>query len=238
MDKQDDSNKNKRRAFDLSEAVKHLPKKHQQDFIRAVLVYHAVVSVSLDLKSAQAAIEAFHHQQKDRTNPHRSQIGASLLTNAVITYSRATHTKAISRFSVGIEKCYSPEQKLVHASIIELRNRCLAHFGPGEDRWHDERVIFLDSPHGTGVTAVHHRTNFDLEVIAGLSDLLATAIPFARNLEQKRGSQLSVLIHLMSTDVKDVVDAHEFDVASFYNNSQEAIEMFWRDTGFAEDRAV
>ena len=72
-------------------------------------------------------------------------------------------------------------------------------------------------------------------VIAGLSDLLATAIPYARSLEEARASDLSVLIHLMSTDVRDVVRAHEFDVAEFYNNSQEAIQAFWRDTGFAEE---
>ncbi|KQQ38328.1 hypothetical protein ASG19_04550 [Rhizobium sp. Leaf306] len=235
MSNLDDPSKPARKAFDLTEAVEHLPELHQQQFVKAVLRYHAVVSVSLDLKSTHATLEAFHHQQKNRSDPYRSQIGAALLTSAVVTYARATHTKAITRFKVGIEKCYSPEQKLVHDSIVELRNRCLAHFGPGEDRWHDERVIYLDSPLGIAVTSVHHRTNFDLDVIAGLSDLLETAIPYARLLEAERASELSIQIHLISTDARDVVRAHEFDIAKFFNKSQEAIKGFWRDTGFAEE---
>jgi hypothetical protein len=168
-----------RRVFDLTSAALALAGNSKgKRFIKAVRKFQSAISVSTDLAEVRKSVEELQTMRDDLAD--KSHIARALLTHAVVVYCRASHTKAVERYDVGVVGAYSPEQKKYHQIIIDLRNKVLAHFGPGEG-WHDERVLYLEQEHGDAITAVHHRVNSDSYVFDILENLLETAIPYIKS---------------------------------------------------------
>lgn len=56
----------------------------------------------------------------------RSIVEASLLSNAVVLYARATKTKLKERKDCDLRPKFSPEQKFVHRELCDLRDKAIA----------------------------------------------------------------------------------------------------------------
>ncbi|MER9022513.1 hypothetical protein NKI01_08075 [Mesorhizobium sp. M0815] len=219
------------RAFDLTAVVGDLHPTRHKDLVRAIKAFHAVESVGLDLKDAEESI-AFLQKIDREVSDETLGLGKALLVHAIVVYSRATHTKAINRFNVGVMGGYDQALKAKHAEVITLRDKCIAHFGPGKDLWHDERVIYVEKETENGLHLVHRRTNFSAKVIADLHDLLTAAIRRGKELERERAIDLGTLITEADNDAWAAIDRHQFDMAAFFHTK--GVEI-WQDGAFSQD---
>lgn len=93
--------KDDRKAYDLSAATNQFENLgFHPDLIKAVRKFHAIESVKLDLNIALDSV-AIMLAMEGTTKSADLMISTALLMHAVVTYSRATHTKAIERYNVG-----------------------------------------------------------------------------------------------------------------------------------------
>jgi GNAT superfamily N-acetyltransferase len=226
--------KDDRKAYDLSEATNQFDKLGlHPDLIKAVRKFHAIESVKLDLNTALDSV-ALMLAMEGTMETASLRICNALLMHAVVTYARATHTKAIERYNVGITGAYDRKLNDDHDRVIRLRDKCLAHFGPGDNRWHDERVVMIEDHEHSGVMAVHRRMNIDYEVVEALRRLLEAAIPYAMKLEVARGDDLGQMVRELPPKAQAEVRALAFDTAKFFEHTPGAEEKFWQDAGFSE----
>jgi len=224
-----------KRAYDLTAAATFLASNpNAQDFIEAVRKFQSVISVSTDLMQSKESVDALREMRLDiSSNPH---IARALLMHAVVVYCRASHTKAVERYNVGVIGAYSAELRKKHQEIVTLRNKVLAHFGPGEG-WHEERVIYLEQVHGDGITAVHQRVNSDSMVFDNLYELLEVAIPHVKKKEVSRATELDAALD-KSPELFKEIHLLPFDVEAFYKSTPDGAKNFWGPTGFMAEHVV
>ncbi|ODA95175.1 hypothetical protein BFX40_21400 [Mesorhizobium sp. SEMIA 3007] len=222
-----------RKAFDLTAVVDKLDRRHHKDLIRAIRAFHAVESVELDLIDVAASVKLLKDIDKGISDT-TSHTGSALLTHAVIIYARATHSQAISRFNVGVTGAYNDALKARHLEIIDLRNKCIAHFGPGKDLWHDEHVIYVETAKGNRLTVTHRRTNFSLGTIENLGALVAAAIPHVKKLQLDRAAELASILRKANKQAWNLIDRHEFDLEAFFS-TPEMKGRAWEDAAFTQN---
>jgi hypothetical protein len=219
-----------RKAYDLTLAALRMsgnPK--AAEVIKAIRKFKSVTSVSNDLSEAKASVdELIEIRESINERPH---VARALLMHAVVTYCRATHTKAIERFNVGITRAYSQKQKKMHNGIVQLRDTVLAHFGPG-DGWHDERVIFLEQAKGNAITSAHRRRTHDSLVVETLEHLLNVAIPFAKERQRERADELHAILE-SQPELFKLVQSMRFDPGAFFQNAPGSVERFWEPGSFS-----
>ncbi|RWQ37047.1 MAG: hypothetical protein EOS20_13270 [Mesorhizobium sp.] len=205
----------RKKAFDLTAVLDELDAVQHEDLIRAIKVFYAAESVELDLMDVAASVKLLEDIDKAAAE-ETSHIGNALLTHAVIVYARATHTTSRSRFNAGVTGAYDGALKAKHLEMVELRDQCLAHFGPGKDRWYDERIIYTEAATGDGLTATYSRTNFSRAVIENLDALLAAAIPFVKARQHDRADELGRVLHESDKQTWELIDKHPFDMEAFF----------------------
>jgi hypothetical protein len=223
------------RAFDLSAAASVLsadPK--AEPFIKAVRKFQSAISVSTDLADVKKSVEELQKMREDVSD--NGHIARALLIHAVVVYCRASHTKAVERYDVGVIGAYSPEQREAHKMIVRLRDKALAHFGPGGG-WYDERVLYLEQDHGDSITAVHNRVNSDSMVFDILENLLEAAIPYVKEKEVDRARELDEEL-TKTPELFEVINRIPFDVEVFYKDVPGGIQNFWGPRGFIAERTV
>jgi hypothetical protein len=221
-----------KRALDLSTAIKDEDKDSRDEFVLSVRKMHAAMSVGLDLDAVKASVDRLMEMQENSDGDMPSDLANALLTHAIVIYSRATHTTSKHRYLVGVTKAYTKEQKKLHKVIVDLRDNCLAHWGPGLDRWYDERIIYIETDNSAGLTNVHRRTNYDHRIIFVLNELVTLAIPFVKTLQLERAAELGNIMPSISKEMNKLVDASPFDIKAFYGDMPDAEELFWEDKGF------
>ncbi|MBY3255596.1 hypothetical protein HFO09_07805 [Rhizobium laguerreae] len=220
-----------RLAIDVT-SVKGKLKDHKDlaDLVKAITSYEASQSILAELREASSTIDEIAKIQLDPTM--RKRVGAALMTHAVITYCRATHSKSDARWKVGIVNRYSADQAQKHRRIVDLRDKVIAHFGfPGEAhgaRWHDERVVakVVNGVESNGL--VLKRANFLADAIADLIELLSVAIEEGKRIGEERGKAMSEAI-LSKLDDQRVLSAFQsspFDPYTFWGPG-EAADAFW-----------
>ncbi|SCX21020.1 hypothetical protein DSM25558_2827 [Agrobacterium sp. DSM 25558] len=223
------------RVFDLTAAAAVLTANPKaQSFIKAVRKFQSAISVSTDLADVKKSVEELQKMREDVGGS--GHIARALLTHAVVVYCRASHTKAVERYDVGVIGAYSPEQREAHKIIVTLRDKVLAHFGSGGG-WHDERVLYLQQYHGDAITAVHHRVNSDSMMSDILENLLEAAIPYVKEKEVDRAKEIDDEL-TKAPELFKLIDRIPFDVKDFYKDVPGGIENFWGANGFVAERTV
>jgi len=224
-----------RRAFDLTSVALFLAANPEAEpFVKAVRKFQSTISVSTDLAEVKKSVEELQTMREDLGD--KSHVARALLTHAVVVYCRASHTKAVERYDIGVIGAYSPEQREAHKLIVNLRDKVLAHFGPGEG-WHEERVLYLEQEHGNAITAVHHRVNSDSMVFDILENLLETAIPYVKAKEVDRANEIDAEL-TKAPELFKVIDLTPFSVEEFYKDVPGGIENFWGPMGFMAENTV
>lgn len=223
------------RVFDLTKAAILLAANpNAEPFIKAVRKFQSAISVSTDLAEVKKSVEELQKMRDDVGG--KGHIARALLTHAVVVYCRASHTKAVERYDVGVIGAYSPEQREAHKLIVNLRDKVLAHFGPG-DGWYDERVLYLEQDHGDSITAVHHRVNSDSMVFDILEKLLEVAMPYVKEKEVDRAREIDTEL-IKTPELFKLIDLIPFDVEAFYKGVPNGVENFWGPSGFLEEHTV
>lgn len=123
------------RAYDLTASSLFLAANPKAEpLIKAVRKFQSAISVSTDLAEVKKSVDELQKMREEvGDNGH---IARALLVHAVVVYCRACHTKAVERYDVGVTGAYSTEKKEAHKFIVNLRDKIIAHFGPGEG-WHE-----------------------------------------------------------------------------------------------------
>ncbi len=89
------------RAFDLTAAARFLASNPKAEpFIKAVRKFQSAISVSTDLGDVKASVEELQKMCEDAGE--KGHIARALLVHAVVVYCRASHTKAVERYDVGV----------------------------------------------------------------------------------------------------------------------------------------
>lgn len=222
------------RAYDLSRVLQKLNAKLYPSFVRAVRTFHAACSVELDLKAVRHSVDELVALNEAPTSAETSRRGQALMVHAVVTYARATHSDAITRYKVGVTGAYDKALLASHKQIIALRDKCFAHFGPGDDLWHDERVVYVKTEQGNGVTMAHSRTNYKQDTIDMLEALTEAAIPYLKNLQRKRADDLNKELMELPKELNSAINGDPFDPGEFFGIDAEACKRFWEENGFFE----
>ena len=222
-----------RKAYDLSAIVDKLEAARYKPLVRAIKAFHAAGSVGIDLAAAAESVRLLKGLDKTISD-ETSHMGSALLVHAVVVYSRATHSKAISRFNVGATSTYDNLLKARHREIVDLRDKCIAHFGPGKDGWHVEHVIYLETPKGNGLTMTHRRTNFSLRTIEDLDALLSVAIPHVTKLQRDRANDLNAALNGNDKELWKLIDGHGFDLDGFLAPAGTS-DKAWDDGAFSQN---
>lgn len=216
--------------------VEQLAAGTKKTFVKNVRAFHAVFSVALDLEAVRASVEELVQVDTQPMTDRNSHVGNALLTHAVITYARATHSKAVARFNVGVVTAYNSRQREMHNAITNLRDKCFAHFGPGNDFWNDERVVYLKSERGHAATVVHRRVNYRQATIESLKELVSVAIPHLETLKKHRAEELHEQMRNLDEDTWGIIRNNKFDVDLFFEETPEIIKNFWEDGNFSINR--
>jgi hypothetical protein len=93
-----------------------------------------IASMHADLMMARECLDALHvslGEPPDTSDMRRSVTEASLLSNAVVLYARATKTTSDERRSHDLRAKFSAEEKIVHRELCDLRDKAITHFGSG-----------------------------------------------------------------------------------------------------------
>lgn len=217
--------------FDLKRLVDTLPSDHEIAGLQPMI--HAAISMSSvwnDLKRANemmVACKTLSGSIRVGTNrgerPRRDQAATvqALFAQAVLLYTRATHSKAKGRNKLQITAHFDHEQRALHDRITDLRDRYLAHFEDASG-WEEHRAVLaldiedakmaLSYPHASAYIQVPDAVDFER--------LLGIALPISHDQFRKVSLKLNLVVNeLFDTrpDFLKQLREARFDPASFFD---------------------
>lgn len=199
-------------------------------FKDAIERFHSAFSINADLEDAR---DALAHLRAVHTSPtQRSKFGAALMAHAVILYARAAISDQNGRKRVDVTKGYSDELKLKHASIQDLRNQVLAHYGIPTDRhgvrWNDEALVMKNIDRKISITFSVSRSNYLASAVDDLTVLVDQAIVVVSAAIDERGEVFAdkLVEFRQDPEVAAIVARCGFDPSKFFG-SAESVDSFW-----------
>ncbi len=141
------------------------------------------------------ALDALLAAPPQDDNLIKSITEASLLSNAVVLYARATKTTSDERRGYDPRDKFNPEQKIVHQELCDLRDKAIAHFGSGGSytgEWKVERVV-LDASVGEDVRVgvATRRKTVDKKLAARARSQIEFACELFRQLSRRQIDELT-----------------------------------------------
>lgn len=162
---------------------------------------------------------------------NRAATEFALLMSAVMLYARATGTSGSQgeRGSISIIGKLTADQLDDHETLIEIRNRALAHVYAGEVTadgvWHDERLFAVDcGAIGWQPASVTKRFQFNQSTF----DRLRRQVPVAHALLlarfHERIGQLTDLLNRRNDATAELFESHLFNPVEIFGS----VEGVWR----------
>lgn len=135
---------------------------------------------------------------------------ASLLSNAVVLYARATKTTSEERRGFDLRDRFSAEQKVVHQELTDLRDKAIAHFGSGGSymgEWKVERVV-LDAtdPQDVRVAVATRRKTVDRSLAERARQQIEVACALIRGLSELQINEVTVELNKVATEDIDLIN--------------------------------
>lgn len=165
-----------------------------------------LASLHADLMMASECIDALDASlaatpgEDDMT---RSITEASLLSNAVVLYARATKTKSKERNDCDLRGKFSPEQKIVHRELCDLRDKAIAHFGSGGSyvgEWQVELVVLDITGEGGRVGVATRRKTVDKKLADRARAQIDVARALLRDLSVEKFSEVTDELNRLAAD--------------------------------------
>lgn len=182
-----------------------------------------------DIAQAQSNVDALRPllaSSRGQGTIGRAATENALLFQAVILYARATATSGQSgeRGSISILEKLDDAQRIDHKSLVDLRNRAVAHVYSGEavagDVWHKQALYLVETDQGWKTASAVLR----LQVSRDTLDRLDRILPVAHSL-------LLARFHKHTGKITDLMNEHgvsiatfdrcPFDAATFFGNERE-----------------
>lgn len=215
-----------RKAIDLTSALSDLEAANDTELVKAIRKYHAVASVLVDINEVKASLAELKQAEAGSSNlsPH---VAGALLVHAIVTYARASHSKPISRWMADATSAFNDDEKAMHRKIVALRDKCIAHFGFGDD-WNDERVIYKLDGDQLGVTTVHRRSSHRTEIAIKLDVVANKAARHLSLIATNRASELLTVLMCSPRESLEIITVHGFEPSQYFRNMSHPVEEFWR----------
>ncbi|MDH6273553.1 hypothetical protein GFL80_24330 [Rhizobium leguminosarum bv. viciae] len=207
-------------AIDLT-LVKRTLKKHVdlEDFTNAIGLFEAAASVLCELTyDVIGSLDTLAEIHTDRVVAEK--FSGALMTHAVISYCRATHSGGSARNPIGAGK-YTADQRKKHDKITDLRDKVIAHFGsPTKEyglKWLDERATVRVGADDENFKFSRRRAKYLGAAIADLRELAPIAADRAKVIRDERAKALNELYLKHAADPR-VVEAMalRFDPNDFF----------------------
>ena len=173
-----------------------------------------LASLHADLVMAQEcldALDALLATPPADDNLTKSITEASLFCNAVVLYARATKTKSDEREDYDLRAKFSPEQKVVHRELCDLRDKAIAHFGSGGSYlgdWQIERVV-LDATivDDVRVAVATRRKTLDKKLMARARAQIEVAREPLRKLSRAQIDELTEELNQLAAEDATLINA-------------------------------
>ncbi len=216
--------------FDLDELVDTFPTDPRiaalKPLIRAAI---SMSSVRNDLKRAGEMMAACKTLSNSiRTAADRGQATGreqaatvqALFAQAVMLYTRATHSRAEGRNKLQITAHLSAKERPLHDRITQLRDRYLAHFGDAAG-WEEHRaVLALDIEEARMALSYPHASAYILAAEAiDFERLLEIVLPVAQRQSDAVSRKLNLALNELfdaSPDFVERLREVRFDPAHFF----------------------
>jgi len=136
---------------------------------------------------------------------------ASLLNNAVVLYARATKTKSDERRDYDLRAKFSPEEKVVHRELCDLRDKAIAHFGSGGSylgEWQVERVV-LDATivEDVRVAVATRRKTLDKNLLARARAQIEVACKLMHQLSREKIDEVTQELNQLAAQDSERINA-------------------------------
>ncbi len=136
--------------------------------------------------------------------------GVSLLSNAVILYARATKTESDERRGFDLRSRFSPEEKVVHQELCDLRDKAIAHFGSGGSytgEWKVERVVLdVTDAADARVAVATRRKTVDKKLAGRARAQIEVARAFIRELSGEQINDVTEELNKVAAEDIEVIN--------------------------------
>ncbi len=194
--------------------------------IRAAI---SMSSVRNDLKRAREMMDACKSLSgamqisAGRGGPIRRDQAATvqaLFAQAVLLYTRATHSSGKGRNKLQITTHLGEEERAVHNRMTELRDRYFAHFGDASG-WEAHRAVLALDIDGAKMALSYPHSSAYIQVTDAVAfeRLLGVAVPIAQTQSDKISLRLNLALNeLFNTDPEllERLRCTSFDHASLF----------------------
>jgi hypothetical protein len=200
-----------------------------------------LASMHADLMMARECLDALD-ALSGADDMTRSITEASLVSNAIVLYARATKTKSKERRDYDLRAKFSPEQRIVHRELCDLRDMGIAHFGSGGSyagEWKAELVVLdaSDPPGRVGVANIRKTLDKDLVKRARVQIEVARAL-LDSAAKEKMDEVTDDLNRLEEENVGLIIaeiHQHPLNFSVFMKSPDAAaLAQLARDTGYAK----
>lgn len=134
---------------------------------------------------------------------------ASLLSNAVMLYARATKTKSDERKDFDLRDRFSPEQKIAHQELCDLRDKAIAHFGSGGSyagEWQVELVVLDVTDGGARVGVATRRKTLDKGLMRRARAQIEVASALLRDLSREHIDEATDELNKLAEEDIDLIN--------------------------------
>lgn len=157
----------------------------------------------------------------------------ALFYSALILYVRATKTQHDHRRSFDFRSDYDEEQKVIHDTICDLRDKALAHYGPGGiyngPAFQKDGVFIPFGPNSDGnIMTASRRLVINTRLIAGLNKVAHRALMLSERRTQALNKKVADTINEQSDNSPDFLATfrrHVGDLADFIGSKEAADEI-------------
>jgi hypothetical protein len=172
----------------------------------------------------------------------RSITEASLLSNAVVLYARATKAKSDERKDCDLRAKFSPDQKVVHRELCDLRDKAIAHFGSGGSyagEWKVELVVLDVTDEGARVAVATRRKTVDKKLVQRARTQIETARALLSDLAKEKIDEVTEELKLLVEKDADLINKeihrHPLNFSVFLTSPEAAATArSGRDKGYVK----
>lgn len=219
-------------AIDLMAAATALPEKYKLvgHLIRQTCDANSIctdLSTALDMVETLIAMLPGAGNDPDGKPNRASNCALALINTAVILYARATKTSSDHRRSFDFRSQFTPEERQVHKRLCDLRDKAIAHFGPGDSYggppWQIEALyIPLDRPNDLKIMMASRRLIKQREFQIVLREQIKCALALATAEAQKRNG---LLVEELNKNVGDerlveLLHEHRVNLLQFFETQE------------------
>ncbi len=200
-----------------------------------------LASMHADLMMARECLDALDASPAT-DDMAKSITEASLLSNAVVLYARATKTKSDERRDYDLRAKFSPEEKIVHRELCDLRDKAIAHFGSGGSyagEWKVELVVLDVTDEGARVGVATRRKTLDKKLVKRARAQIEAARALLDNLAREKidevTGELNRLVEEDAVLINEEIHRHPLNFPVFLTSPDAAAAArSARDKGYVK----